>query len=123
MTTGYNYERRKQRALERLGSNDPRCFLCGESDWRCLEAHHIAGHAHDEATVPVCRNCHRKLSDCQKDHPVETVGGDSELEAIGRFLLGVADLFRLLVDKLSEWGGYLIDLAVQTNAGAREEMS
>lgn len=111
MTDDYEFERRKQRALERLGSNDPRCVICGESDWRCLEAHHLAGQAYAGETVPACRNCHRKLSDGQKDHPAKTGESPSQSEVIGRFLLGLADLFELLVEKLAEWGRYLIELA------------
>lgn len=111
MTHDYEFERRKQRALERLGSNDPRCVICGESNWQCLESHHLAGQAYAGETVPVCRNCHRKLSDGQCDHPAKTGESPSQSEVIGRFLLGLADLFELLVEKLAEWGRYLIELA------------
>ena len=38
-------ERRKQRALERLGSNNPRCVACGFDDPLALELHHLAGRA------------------------------------------------------------------------------
>lgn len=123
MPTTYESERRKQRSLERFETNDPRCHICGENDWRCLEAHHLAGQAYDDATVPVCRNCHRKLSDCQKDHPAKTAIGPSQVESIGRFLLGLADLLALLVEKLMEWGVYLIELAVQIDDGKQEGSS
>ena len=36
-------ERRRQRALERLGSNNPRCVICGCDDPLALELHHVAG--------------------------------------------------------------------------------
>ena len=39
-----NRERRRQRALERLGTNDPRCVVCGYDDPLALELHHVAGH-------------------------------------------------------------------------------
>ena len=64
----FDRERRRQRALERLGTDDPCCAICAENDWRCLELHHIAGQAFDDTTMIVCRNCHRKLSDMQKEH-------------------------------------------------------
>jgi hypothetical protein len=38
-----NRERRRQRALERLGTNTPRCVACGHNDPHALELHHIAG--------------------------------------------------------------------------------
>jgi hypothetical protein len=104
-------ERRKQKALERLGTNNPICVLCGESDWRCLELHHIAGKPFDGALAIVCRNCHRKLSDMQKDHLRPATTPPDSLERIGHFLLGLADLFAMLVEKLREFGQDLISRA------------
>lgn len=110
-------ETRKQNRLERLGSNNPACVLCGENDDRALELHHIAGKAYDDELVPVCRNCHRKLSDDQKDHPKQICKPPTNPEIIGHFLLGLADLFALLVEKLREFGNCLIQ-AAQNIAGA-----
>lgn len=107
-------ERRKHSALERLGTNNPKCIYCDECDWRCLELHHIAGKKNDLITVIVCRNCHRKLSDRQKDHPPQTEAPKDALEAIGRFLLGLADLFILLIEKLRDFGNELIERAKST---------
>jgi hypothetical protein len=101
-------ERRKQKALERLGTNNPVCVVCGETDWRCLELHHIAGKPFDGALAIVCRNCHRKLSDMQKDHAPVAIAPPNRLESIGHFLLGLADLFALLVEKFREFGRDLI---------------
>ncbi len=110
MKDDLNKEKRRQKALERLGTNTPQCVHCGESDHRCLEAHHIAGRAYDEQTVVMCRNCHRKLSDSQKDHPPKVSEKDpSLLECIGHFLLGLADLFEMLMEKLREFGKALIE--------------
>jgi hypothetical protein len=95
-------ERRKQRTLERLGSNNPSCFICGCDDPLVLELHHIAGRAFDGETVPVCRNCHRILSDAQQDHPPPLSNQPSYLERIGHALLGLADLFELLAKWLRE---------------------
>jgi hypothetical protein len=100
-------ERRGLRALERLGTDKPRCH-CGEDNPHCLERHHIAGQAYGDDTVIVCRNCHRKLSDRQKDHQEKTDPAPDLLERIGQFLLGVADLFELLIVKLREFGADLI---------------
>ena len=75
-------QKRRQHALERLGTNTPCCEECGETDWRCLEAHHIAGRGFDNATVILCRNCHRKLSDEQKDHPPPVSSPPSQFDRI-----------------------------------------
>jgi hypothetical protein len=105
------FERRRQRAFERFGTAEPRCALCGEADWRCLELHHIADHGSGETTVTLCANCHRKPSDLQKDHPRPGPPADQFLNEVGRFLLGLADLLRLAADKLIEFGRELIERA------------
>jgi hypothetical protein len=104
-------EARLQRAYERLNAHKPRCINCGLEDVRCLEAHHIAGRKFGDATVIVCRNCHRILSDDQKDHPPPVAGDPTLHERIGHFLKGLADLFALLVAKLHEYGDELIAFA------------
>lgn len=112
-------EARKQRALERLGTNTPYCGLCGEPDWRCMELHHVAGQKHDDTTVILCRNCHRKVSDDQKDHPASDLNADPVLEAIGRFLLGLADLLRRIIDILTGFGTTLIERSAQDGEAVR----
>lgn len=102
-------EGRRQRRLEAIGTNDPICGMCGENDWRCIELHHVADHGRDESTVRICRNCHRKVSDDQKDHPTINPAADPMLDRIGHFLLGLADMFRLIVEKLYTFGLALIE--------------
>ena len=113
-----NREARLQRTCERLGVETPRCAHCGLDDVRCLEAHHIAGDKFDDATVILCRNCHRILSDDQKDHP-PLIGNEPTLhERVGHFLKGLADLFALLVVKLHEYGDKLIEFGKREVAAA-----
>jgi hypothetical protein len=112
-------EIRKQRRLEKLGSNDPICGTCGERDYRTLERHHVAGRKHDPDTVVICRNCHRKVSDDQKAHPGFEPGSDQLLHTIGLFLLGLADLLELVLQKLTEFGLALIDLAAPQTGEAQ----
>lgn len=106
-------ERREQRRLEKLGTNDPRCGMCEETDWRTFELHHPAGRKHDDATVLICSNCHRKVSDDQKDHPAFDPNADAMLASIGNFLLGLADMLRIIVAKLYEFGLALIERSTQ----------
>lgn len=101
-------ECRKQNRLETLGTNEPICGTCGECDWRVIELHHIADHGRDDATVLVCRNCHRKLSDDQKDHARANPNTDAVLEKVGHFLIGLADLLLIVISKLQEFGSALI---------------
>lgn len=104
MSNDNDYEARKQRTFLRLGTDKPACVICGESRWQCLELHHIAGLKHHDEVVIVCRNCHRVLSDAQRDHPPP----QSEDSAIGRFLLGLADLLVMIAVRLKEFGLLLI---------------
>jgi hypothetical protein len=74
-----------------------------------LELHHIAGRRHGDDLAIVCRNCHRKLSDKQRDHVspglVESVAPPAN---IGHYLLGLADLLAMIVEALRKFGAWLI---------------
>lgn len=111
-------EIRKQRRLERLGTNAPICGTCGYARDAALENHHVAGRKHDEATAISCRNCHGVVSDDQKDHPAFDPAADSMLQAIAFFLLGLADLLELAIEKLTEFGLALFDRAKAVEARA-----
>jgi hypothetical protein len=111
-------EARKQRRLEALGTNEPACSMCPETAWQCMELHHVAGQKHDEATVLLCVNCHRKLSDDQKSLPPFDVVADPVLAAIGQFLLGLAQLFRRIIDTLEEFGRTLVARSNRHEASA-----
>ncbi len=113
-------ETRKQRRLEKLGTNHPRCGTCGENRWQCIEQHHVPGRKIDpDTTVLECRNCHRVLSDDQLDHPASDPSADATLQAIGLFLLGLADLLKLAIEKLTEFGLALTERASSTGRGAK----
>ncbi len=108
-------EIRKQRRLERLGTNDPICGTCGFTRSTALERHHVAGRKHDSATAISCRNCHRDVTDSQKDHPAFDPAADSLLQTIAFFLFGLADLLELAIEKLTEFGLALFDRAKTAN--------
>jgi hypothetical protein len=116
-------ERRKQRALERLGSNKPRCVVCGYDDPHALELHHLAGADFDDETVPVCRNCHRRLNDWQKDHPLQRDNPPCDAERMAHFLEGLADLFEMLVKRLREFATKLFEGEKRLRDQSREMQS
>jgi hypothetical protein len=109
---------RRQQATRRVGPNGS-CCICGENDPRCIELHHIAGQHYDGQLVPVCRNCHRKLSDVQRDHPPQIETPPSFVEVVGHYLLGLADLLRLVADRLVEFGKSLIAKSTQIEGAAQ----
>lgn len=101
-------ERRKQARLETLGTNQPLCGGCGESDWRTFEEHHLAGRKNDPRTVPLCASDHRRVTDMQKDHPVVLEGADPLLATAGELMLNLADILTVVIDKLLDYGATLI---------------
>ena len=111
-------ERQKQNRLEKLGTNDPVCVICGETHWSCFEKHHIVGCQYCKLTVLHCKNCHAKATALQKGHPPPVGEPPTMEETIGRLLLGLADFFALLIDTLRRFGEYLIEKARSgANAG------
>ena len=114
MTKRTDEEDRRQQRLRRLGTQTPICVACGESDPAVLELHHIAGRAHDDDESIVCANCHRKLSDKQRDH---SHGGPTPVEGqsarMGHYLLGLADLLAMVVHTLRKFGALLISQSQQ----------
>ena len=96
--------RRKRRQI-RFGTDHPMCFLCPESNLETLtpvtlgwleahgvnvrliliEMHHIHGEAHDpELVVPLCLNCHRKVTE---DLAREGVSMEPEVDPVRRTVL------------------------------------
>lgn len=96
-------EKRERAAKLRLGADKPRCAHCGRDNPLGLEKHHIAGRAYDHSTVTECSYCHSTLSDWQKDHPKQISHPPSFEESLMHFLLGMADMFELLVRTLREF--------------------
>ncbi|RYG97737.1 MAG: hypothetical protein EON58_09020 [Alphaproteobacteria bacterium] len=99
---------REQRAKRRNSSQAPQCRVCGEGHPACLEQHHIAGRANHDETHPICRNCHRKLSDQQLDHPAAISSPPTFAEIVGHYLLGLADMLLMIAESLVAFGKGLI---------------
>ncbi|WP_146190647.1 hypothetical protein [Marinicauda salina] len=102
-------DERLERQYRRLGTRNPACVVCGESDPFCLELHHIGEQKHNDELAIVCRNCHRKVTDPQKDR-AHVECDDPEREQLGRLLCGLSDLFAMIGDSLGAWGRKLLSL-------------
>jgi hypothetical protein len=111
-------EHRKQSRLHKLGTNSPRCCICGNADWRVIEEHHVAGRKHDNRVVLVCANHHRILTDDQKDHPQPEACADELLAQIGNLILGLVDMLANVLPRLREFGEALIARANEASAEA-----
>jgi hypothetical protein len=110
MTKPTDAEDRKQQRLRRLGTQAPSCVACGETDPTVLELHHIAGRRHDDDQSIVCGNCHKKLSDGQRDRATSpgSVAADAESARLGHYLLGLADLLVMVAAALRKFGARLV---------------
>ena len=115
-------ERRKEARFSTLGTRTPRCPCCGETSWVCFELHHVSQRLFDRRfTIPICANCHRKLSEMQKDHPMFDNSADPFLQNLVHFLLGLADMLELIVEKLREFASPLMDRARDVAQPASQE--
>lgn len=102
---------RHEKAVSRLGGANKQCLHCDEADTRCLELHHLAGQKYHDDVATLCRNCHRKISDTQLDHPDDLEASIPVMFSIGRYLLGIADFLLMIAHRLQEFGHQLIEWA------------
>jgi hypothetical protein len=90
---------RRARSARRIAAGSV-CVTCGEADpvvlksgRSVLEAHHLAGRANDPGTTAdVCLNCHRKLTNAQRDAGVPLAADPDRtvLERLVAWLRGLA---------------------------------
>jgi len=111
-------ERRKQSRLHKLGTNAPHCATCGIDDWRVIQEHHPDTRKHDDLTVLLCANHHCIVTDDQKDHPKQQEDCDELLYRIGNFLLGLADMLKLILERLYDYGNALVQRANSTDCSS-----
>lgn len=61
---------RMHRRARSNGTNNPFCCACGEHHWTVrYDLHHFAERKYDPRTIRLCRGCHEKVTDMQKDYP------------------------------------------------------
>ena len=101
-------ERRRQRRLAALRTENPCCPLCGETALECLEVHEIAGFRRDpDSQTIVCRNCHRKLTWGLLDAGIPMVRESNPLERTAQCMRALAVTMRAEADALDEWANSL----------------
>jgi len=121
-------ERRREMALERIGTRSPRCYRkCNETDpialigvtpkTQCyehlsisdgksgLEDHHVAGRHNHPMTVRIPGNDHRRLNDMQQDWPDDTLRNPdkSPLLRAAACIRGWMDVLRLIIENAVGW--------------------
>ncbi len=50
------------KSQQRNGITRPACFLCGEDNPLVIEEHHPLGKAYSNDVIPLCKNCHAKIT-------------------------------------------------------------
>ncbi len=109
---------RLERHYRRLGTRTPVCVTCGKADSahpEIYELHHVGGRSCGDLSIE-CANCHRTLSDEQKDHvPRGSPEPKGQMATIGRYLLGLAAMLAMIVVTLREFGALLINESRDVN--------
>ena len=102
---------RDRKRSERL-PNGSACMVCGFSDRRALESHHVAGRKNDETlTVVVCRNHHGVVTEELRVSGVSMAEAANPVVRLAAILAGIAELFRMLTAALIGWADWLTRLA------------
>ncbi len=101
----------KRKKLRRLGQDDRVCLICGLDHPAAHEQDHVAGQKHHDQTWTLCKSHHAIRSAWQRNEPPPSDNPRNPLEVIGRWLLGMAAYFEMLVPYLKRFGTFLIELA------------
>jgi ferredoxin len=75
----------KRQKLE--GKTALRCIECAEDDSDVIELHHVYGRNNSEETVPLCKNCHFKVTKQQNKLPRSVRSSTESREEKIRFIL------------------------------------
>ncbi len=118
---------RRARREQQLGP-DAVCVLCGEADlWALilvkrslLEQHHVLNRAHDpRLTVPLCRNCHAKLTEAYRQAGASTKAAPTLLERLVAVLRAVGVFLRSLGDACLRYAERLLAFIAGLDAHGR----
>jgi hypothetical protein len=108
--------------MRRLGTAEPVCIVCGESDAdrlttgsrTLLEDDHLAGR-HEGPTVVLCLNCHAKRTAQARRGPQRFIAPNrTELERIGSLLDHRAGVFEDMARVDRAVARYLLELTKRT---------
>ena len=78
------------------------CLLCFDSEPLIIERHHIIGRKHSQATIPVCANCHKRLSRLQsewRDVWLQSDISTKDKEELG--VISLKDILKLFIENYS----------------------
>lgn len=125
MTKRYpDKETRREQAYRRLDTRDPVCAICGYAGHpAAMELAHIAPREFHGDKVPLCANCHRELSDAEKDYPYAPETDNPQMETIGRYLIALSDFLQMIARTLAQFGAWLVEQSAHVLAHEPEDDS
>jgi len=81
------------------------CSLCGEDDPTVIEEHHVYGRNNSDEKIPLCKNCHVKITEEQnKVSPKLRSPSASPQQKRGYLLITVGALLELIGKTLKNVG-------------------
>ena len=108
MVDKHTYEKtvRRQR---RNGAVTLVCSNCGEDDPNVIEFHHPFGRSNSDETIPLCKNCHAKITEEQNKVPPKSRSKNaSPEEKRGYLLVTVGSLLEIIGKTLKNLGHEVI---------------
>jgi hypothetical protein len=106
----YERERRLQRRLERLESDNPICLVCGVTDPVCLQWHHpLRDKTFSDVRFRACSNDHDRLHELEKDWRAASPRSIQEIAA--HLLFVFADILSLFKRDGDEFIAYIREVA------------
>jgi len=73
------------------------CSICGEDDPSVIEEHHVFGRNNSDEKIPICKNCHTKITEEQNKIPPKSRSKNaSPQEKRGYLLVTVGSLLELI---------------------------
>lgn len=105
-------EKRREKDFQLLRTRNPICLTCGYMKHpAAMEFSHLAPRKfHDDGGVQCC-NCHREVSDPEKDFSYAPVTGNPMMETIARYLLALSEWLTRIGLTLAEFGEWLLGQA------------
>ncbi len=88
------------------------CFLCGEDNpkiLRKIEKHHIDGRKNSDEVIPLCPNCHTKITFKQNSISPTKRKSTTEIDKLGFLLISNGSLLEVIGHNQVEIGRLIIE--------------
>jgi hypothetical protein len=85
------------------------CSICGEDDPKVIEFHYPVGRSNSDETIPICKNCHVKITEEQnKISPKSRSSSASPYRKMGFALISIGALLKIISKTLIDLGHEVI---------------